>query len=152
MLKLQYFGHLMRRANILEKTLMLGKVEGRRRRGWQGTRRLDGITDSMDMNLSKFWEIVKEREAWCSAVHGVSKSWTCLSNWTTAEEQGPPDKPLSLIIIAKSMKKHVKETISTWSQSWLPPATCRIELSYEWSDLACTHMCYLGAFLLCDNI
>ena len=87
MLKLQYFSHLMRRVNSLERCLILGKIEGRRRRGWQRKRCLDSITNSTDMNLSKLRKIVEDREAWCAAVHGVTKSWTQVSDWTTTKRR-----------------------------------------------------------------
>ena len=97
-LKLQYFGHLMCRTNPLEKTLMLGKIEGRRRRGQQRMKWLDGITDSMDMSLSKLRRMVEDSKGWCVAIHGMAKSWTQLRDWTTTN-----NKDFEMVRVDKSL-------------------------------------------------
>ena len=111
-LKLQYFGHLMWRINSFEKTLMLGKIEGGRRRGWQRMRGLDGITDSVDMSLGKLWELLMDREGWYAAVHGVAKSQTRLSNWTELNlpTQFSPHSVPSLRKFPQASYSHLSES------------------------------------------
>ena len=128
-MKHQYSGHLMWRANLLEKTLILGKIKGRRKRGWQRMRRLDGITDSININLGKLWETVKDGEARCAAVHGVSKRWTRLSDWTRTTRD-PQWNSKQWASLAAQLVKNPPAMWETWVQSlgWEDP----LEKGREW--------------------
>ena len=122
-LKLQYFGHLVWRVDLLENTLMLGGIGGRRRRGWQRMRWLDGVTDSMDMSLSELQELVMDREAWHAAIHGVTKSWTRLSDWTELNR--------------RKLSRDLCESLPTFGTRCLIITKEKCWVKYESSNMLC---------------
>ena len=141
-LKLQYFGHLMWSTNSLEKTLMLEKIEGRRRRGWQRMRWLDGITNSIDMSLSRLWELVMDREVWHAVVHGVTKSQTCLSYWTELKNKLSKRRKISFKSASKRIKylgiRWTKEVNNLYSENYKTFMKEIEDDSNKWEDIICS--------------